>query len=124
MKKMLVAILMIPLFLHAQEPAGTLKKVKDANLLVIGYRESSVPWSYLDANLKVVGYSHEVALKIYDAIKAELHMPGLQLREIPITAQNRVVIDGTVYEVDGEPNRAWTPRGEHHVEVKLKAISG
>jgi glutamate/aspartate transport system substrate-binding protein len=107
MKKMLAAILLVPLFLHAEEPSGTLKKVKDANLLVIGYRESSVPWSYLDAQQKVVGYSHEVALKIYDAIKAELHMPGLQLREIPITAQNRISLmqNGTIdLECNGTTN--------------------
>ena len=30
---------------QAQEPGGTLKKIKDNDLLVIGYRESSVPWS-------------------------------------------------------------------------------
>jgi len=107
MMKLLVAILLAPLLLHAEEPSGTLKKVKDANLLVIGYRESSVPWSYLDANQKVVGYSHEVALKIYDAIKADLHMPGLQLREIPITAQNRISLmqNGTIdLECNGTTN--------------------
>ena len=103
----ILAILLLPAFVHAEEPTGTLKKVKDANLLVIGYRESSVPWSYLDANQKVVGYSHEVALKIYDAIKAELHMPNLQLREIPITAQNRISLmqNGTIdLECNGTTN--------------------
>lgn len=92
---------------RADETTGTLKKVRDANLLVIGYRESSVPWSYLDANQKVVGYSHEVALKIYDAIKAELRMPNLQLREIPITAQNRISLmqNGTIdLECNGTTN--------------------
>lgn len=41
-----------------------------------------------------------------------------------ITAYDRVVIDGQTYEVDGKPNRAWTPRGEHHVEVVLREIVG
>lgn len=41
-----------------------------------------------------------------------------------IGPHNRVVIDGVTYEVDGEPNRAWTPRGEHHVEVSLRAVVG
>src|SRR5690242_681234 len=86
----LLAILLLPAYVHADEPSGTLRKVKDANLLVIGYRESSVPWSYLGENQKPVGYSHEVAIKIFEAIKAELGMPALQLREIPITAQNRI----------------------------------
>ena len=91
----------------ADEPTGTLKKVKDNDLLVIGYRESSVPWSYLDGNQKVVGYSHEVALRIYEAIKAELAMPNLKLREIPITAQNRISLmqNGTIdLECNGTTN--------------------
>ena len=103
----ILATLSLPAYVHGEEPTGTLKKVKDANLLVIGYRESSVPWSYLDGNQKVVGYSHEVALKVYDAIKAELHMPNLQLREIPITAQNRISLmqNGTIdLECNGTTN--------------------
>src|SRR5437868_518482 len=103
----MLAVMLIPAAVHAEEPTGTLKKVKDANLLVIGYRESSVPWSYLDANQKVVGYSHEVALRIYDAIKADLGMPNLQLREIPITAQNRIPLmqNGTIdLECNGTTN--------------------
>jgi len=101
------ALALAPLFVHAEEPTGTLKKVKDAKLLVIGYRESSVPWSYLDAGQKVVCYSHEVALKIYDAIKVELHMPDLQLRQITITAQNRIPLmqNGTIdLECNGTTN--------------------
>ncbi|HEX4333886.1 MAG TPA: transporter substrate-binding domain-containing protein [Usitatibacter sp.] len=104
---LVAAALLLPAAARAEEPAGTLKKVKDANLLVIGYRESSVPWSYLDSNQKVVGYSHEVALKIYDAIKADLQMPNLQLREIPITAQNRISLmqNGTIdLECNGTTN--------------------
>jgi glutamate/aspartate transport system substrate-binding protein len=103
----ILATVLVPAYVQGEEPTGTLKKVKDANLLVIGYRESSVPWSYLDANQKVVGYSHEVALKIYDAIKADLNMPNLQLREIPITAQNRISLmqNGTIdLECNGTTN--------------------
>lgn len=103
----ILAILLIPAYVHADEPSGTLRKVKDANLLVIGYRESSVPWSYLGENQKPVGYSHEVAIKIYEAVKAELGMPALQLREIPITAQNRIPLmqNGTIdLECNGTTN--------------------
>ncbi len=84
----------------AQDTAltGTLKKIKDSNLIVLGYRESSVPWSFVDANQNVVGYSHETALLIVEAIKKELNAPGLQVRQIPITAQNRISLmqNGTI----------------------------
>jgi hypothetical protein len=32
--------------------------------------------------------------------------------------------DGVVFQVYGPPDRVFTPRGEHHVEAKLRAISG
>lgn len=39
-----------------------------------------------------------------------------------IEASDRVVIDGTTYEVDGPPNRARRPSGEHHVEARLRRV--
>jgi glutamate/aspartate transport system substrate-binding protein len=81
------------------ELAGTLAKVKSNNLIVLGYRESSIPLSYVDAGTnQVVGYSHEIALKIVEAIKKNLDLPQLQVREIPITAQNRISLmqNGTI----------------------------
>lgn len=42
----------------------------------------------------------------------------------PITAQDRVVIDGVTYEVSAGPMSAWTPRGEHHIECQLRLVRG
>jgi hypothetical protein len=42
----------------------------------------------------------------------------------PITAFDRVRIFGRIYEVNGEPMVAWTPRGEHHREVLLNRVTG
>lgn len=41
-----------------------------------------------------------------------------------ITHQDRVRIDGVVYELTGAPLAAWTPRGEHHVECDLTVVDG
>lgn len=41
-----------------------------------------------------------------------------------LTAEERVVVDGVPYEVVGEPNVAWTPRGPHHTEALLRAVIG
>src|SRR5258705_4534081 len=40
----------------AQELTGTLKKVKDTGTITIGYRDSSIPVSYLDDNQKPIGF--------------------------------------------------------------------
>ena len=42
----------------------------------------------------------------------------------PIDGRCRVEIDGEMFEVQGDPNRAWTPRGEHHVRVPLRKVVG
>lgn len=41
-----------------------------------------------------------------------------------VVGGDRVVWESYTFEVDGPPNRAWTPRGEHHVEARLRLIEG
>ena len=40
---------------NAEELTGTLKKVKETGIITIGYRDSSIPFSYLDDNQKPIG---------------------------------------------------------------------
>jgi glutamate/aspartate transport system substrate-binding protein len=82
---------------HAQD-AGTLKKIKDTGVISLGYRESSIPFSYYDDQQNVIGYSHEFMMKIVDAVKQKLNTPDLKNRLTPVTPQNRIplVQNGTV----------------------------
>ena len=82
---------------HAQD-AGTLKKIKDTGVISLGYRESSIPFSYYDDQQNVIGYSHEFMMKVVDAVKQKLNTPGLKIRLTPVTPQNRIplVQNGTV----------------------------
>lgn len=82
----------------AQELTGTLKKIKDSNSITLGHRESSIPFSYYDDKQQVVGYSHELMLKVVDAVKSELGTPNLEVKLNPITSQNRIslVQNGTI----------------------------
>ena len=96
------ATLVLPLLLL--QPAGaqvaqpTLDKVRAANMIAIGYRETSVPFSYVDANGNVIGFSQDICNHVVDAVKAQAHRPNLQVRFIPVTSQNRIplVQNGTV----------------------------
>ncbi|KVE34551.1 glutamate/aspartate ABC transporter substrate-binding protein [Burkholderia sp. BDU5] len=83
---------------HAQELTGTLKKIKETGVVGLGIRESSVPFSYSDNQQKNIGYSRDIAAKIVDEIKRQLKLPGLVVKEIPITSQNRIplVQNGTI----------------------------
>ncbi len=74
---------------HAQE-SPTLKKIKDSGSISLGHRESSIPFSYYDDKQQVVGYSHELMLKVVEAIRTELKMPKLETRLLPVTSSNRM----------------------------------
>lgn len=82
---------------HAQE-RGTLKKIKDTGVIALGHRESSIPFSYYDQSQQVIGYSRDFQMKVVDAVKKKLNLPNLQVRNIPVTSQNRIplVQNGTV----------------------------
>ncbi len=83
---------------NAQSLDGTLKKVKETGAITIGHRESSIPFSYLDANQKPIGYSMDLCAKVVEAVKAELKLPNLEVKYVPVTSQNRLplVEGGTV----------------------------
>ena len=80
------------------EPGAVLKKIKESGELTLGYRESSIPFSYLDDKAQPVGYSIELCGKVVDAIKAELKVPALKVNRQAVTSQNRIplVANGTV----------------------------
>jgi glutamate/aspartate transport system substrate-binding protein len=74
----------------AQALTGTLKKIKDTGTITIGYRESSIPFSYLDDKQQPIGYAMDLCMKIADAVKADLKMPNLKVGLQPVTSGNRI----------------------------------
>jgi glutamate/aspartate transport system substrate-binding protein len=82
----------------AEELTGTLKKIKDSGAITIGYRDSSVPFSYLDGDQKPVGYAYEICRKIADGVKANLKMDKLEVKLNPVTSATRIplIANGTI----------------------------
>ncbi|BDB23093.1 glutamate/aspartate ABC transporter substrate-binding protein [Cupriavidus sp. TA19] len=82
----------------AEQLTGTLKKIKDTGVITLGVRESSIPFNYNLGGVRQVGYSYDINMKIVEAIKDQLKLPNLQVKEIPITSQNRITLlqNGTI----------------------------
>ena len=82
----------------AQQLTGTLKKIKETGSITIGYRESSIPFSYLDDKQQPIGYAMDLCMKIVGAVKADLKMPGLKVQLQPVTSSNRIPLmqNGTI----------------------------
>ncbi|MBB5419790.1 transporter substrate-binding domain-containing protein [Paraburkholderia atlantica] len=73
---------------RADELTGTLKKIHDDGVVVLGVREASIPFSYFDGK-RTVGYSQAIAMQIVDEIRKTLGMAQLRVHEITVTSSNR-----------------------------------
>jgi ABC-type amino acid transport substrate-binding protein len=69
---------------------GTLKTISDRGSITLGYRESSLPFSFKDAAGKPVGYALDLCLEIVDDIGKELGRSDLTVRYEPVTSETRI----------------------------------
>ena len=82
----------------AAELYGTLKKIKDNGQVVMGHRENSVPFAYMQSDGKPIGYTVDLCNKIIDRVKKTLNMPNLKVKLVPVTSQTRIPLlaNGTI----------------------------
>ena len=83
---------------NAEELTGTLKNIKETGAITLGFRDSSIPFSYLDDNQKPVGFAMDICYKIVDAVKKELKLDKLEVKLTPVTSSNRIPLlaNGTI----------------------------
>jgi glutamate/aspartate transport system substrate-binding protein len=80
------------------QDSGTLKKIKDSGTITIGYRDASIPFSYLNDQQQPIGYAMDISGKIVDAVKTKLNMPNLKVALNPVTSSTRIPLmaNGTI----------------------------
>src|SRR5271165_341211 len=84
------APLLVIIGVHAQELTGTLKKIKDSKEVTLGYRESSVPFSYLNKPGDPVGYSIDLCNAVVEEVSAELEGIEIAVHYKKVTAETRI----------------------------------
>ena len=82
---------------QAQELTGTLAKVRASGTIAIGYRESSVPFSFLNTRKEPIGYSIELCRSLVSAIEDAVDK-SLAIKWVPVTSDSRIdaVVNGQV----------------------------
>jgi ABC-type amino acid transport substrate-binding protein len=80
------------------QTTGTLDKVKQTGTMTLAYRESSIPFSYLDDKAQPVGFGHEICLKIVDEVKKATGRSDLKVNLQAVTSANRIPLlqNGTI----------------------------
>lgn len=77
--------------------SGRLAEIAERGGIVLGHRESSVPFAYLDENQNPVGYSIDLCMKVVEAVEQTLGQ-DLEVRFVPVTPQTRIALmaNGTI----------------------------
>ena len=73
-----------------------LDRIQSTRTIVIAHRESSIPFSYVDADKKPIGYAVDLCQRVAVAVQAKLGLKSLTTRFVGVTPANRMqtVIDG------------------------------
>jgi glutamate/aspartate transport system substrate-binding protein len=77
---------------------STLEKIKATNSITMGYREASLPFSYVGDEKKPVGYAIDLCARVALGIQQQLALNDLQVKWMPVTPENRMamVANGTI----------------------------
>lgn len=94
--KWLIAGALLGMALSAQ--AGRLEQIRERGEIALGYREASLPFSYLDDQQLPIGYSMDICLSVVEALKQKLELPALKIKRVPVTSSTRIplVANGTI----------------------------
>ncbi|WOI44210.1 amino acid ABC transporter substrate-binding protein [Acidovorax sp. BLS4] len=68
---------------------GVLERVTVGGKLVLAYRESSVPFSYVDAG-KPLGYAVELCQRIAEVVRKKTGRKDMEVEFVPVTSANRM----------------------------------
>ncbi len=81
---------------HAQQ--ATLDKVKANGSITLAYRESSIPFSYLDDKAQPVGFGVDICDRIVDEIKKVTGRSDIKVERQSVTSANRIplLVNGTI----------------------------
>jgi glutamate/aspartate transport system substrate-binding protein len=81
-----------------QPVQGTLDKIKSVKAISMGYREASLPFSYVGDDKKPVGYAIDLCTRVAAGIQQQLALSDLQIKWMPVAPENRMamVANGTI----------------------------
>jgi ABC-type amino acid transport substrate-binding protein len=86
---LLLSALSVALPVAAQDLGPTLTKIRDAKEIVIGFREYTVPFSFIGDDKQPAGYTVDVCKAVAASVQEQLKLPALPIRWVAVTAESR-----------------------------------
>jgi len=78
------------------EPHPVLDRIRSTGRIVLAHRESSVPFSYYDANKKPIGFAVDLCKDLAETVRKHLGMKTLEIAYLPVSTSTRIpaIVDG------------------------------
>lgn len=76
--------------LGASAEPGTLARIKKSGTIKLGYREASIPFSYIGDNGRPAGYSVDLCQHVAKSVQQQLGLSDLKMRWVRVTPANRI----------------------------------
>jgi glutamate/aspartate transport system substrate-binding protein len=89
MKRWLLAAMLVVAGTALAQPQPTLQKIRSNGVVLVGARGDALPFSYLDAGKKPIGYGIEICSEIVNRLKTEMKLAALRVEYVPVTAASR-----------------------------------
>ena len=68
----------------------TLDKIKSTKTILLGYRDSSVPFSFADQSRAPAGYQVDLCRRVVEDLRRDLKLPDLEPKWVPVTVESRM----------------------------------
>ena len=90
--KLCAALLLATCFGAPASAGPALDRIKESGKVTVAHRESSVPFSFLDADKKPVGYAVELCQKLVEAVRKKLELKALAIDYMLVSPANRIAM--------------------------------
>jgi ABC-type amino acid transport substrate-binding protein len=71
-------------------PHPVLDRIRSSGRIVLAHRESSIPFSYYDAEKHPVGYALDLCRLLAESVRIRLSLKTLEVAYVPVTTSNRI----------------------------------
>jgi len=73
----------------AQALDGRLKKIADTKSISIAHRTDAAPFSFVDANNNITGFSVDLCRRVVASLEKQLRIEKIAIKYVPVTTQTR-----------------------------------
>jgi ABC-type amino acid transport substrate-binding protein len=73
----------------AQPLDGRLKRIAETKSIAIAYRADATPFSFVEGDKQVVGFSIDLCKRVVNALERQLKVQSIAIKWVPVTVQTR-----------------------------------